>query len=661
MEESPTLCLNMIVKNESKIITRLLESVLSIIDCYCICDTGSTDNTIEIIYKYFASKNIPGKIVYEPFKNFAHNRNFAIKSCKGMSDYILLMDADMVLQIHHFNKSMLNLSNSFSIFQGHDNFYYKNCRIIKNDGLKKYVGVTHECLDSDNVYTIKKSDLFILDIGDGGCKQNKFERDIQLLTDGLVNEPNNCRYYFYLANSYRDIKEYQKAIEMYEKRIQYGGWEQEVWYSYYSIGTCYLKLNKNSDAIFAWLNGYNYFPRRIENLYEIVRYYRIIGKYKLSYHFYNLANNIKNENLDIDNYLFLHKHVYNYNLDYEFSLIACYNGIHNINDNIVSILNNSKNLSINSNLLSNLKYYKDILKPIQILNLDETKYFDINGENIKFYYSSSCLIHNSNNNGYLMNIRYVNYYINEKGSYIKHNNIISINRFVELDKELKIVNDKYFDNIFDNRRYIGIEDIRIFNSSSSSTNIKFIGTGYHKNNYIGIVEGEYNVDKSILEFKEIICGFKNSICEKNWVFTDYNGSTHVIYHWFPLQICKIDEETQQLNLIESKNMPNIFSIVYGSSCGFKYINNNQPELWFILHICSDEAFTYYYHMIAIFDENMNLLRYSAPLKFEGDSIEYSLSIVVEKDRVLINYSGWDRTTRIGIYDKQYIDSLIKYN
>jgi len=36
---TPTLCLNMIVKNESKIILRLLDSVLPIIDCYCICDT----------------------------------------------------------------------------------------------------------------------------------------------------------------------------------------------------------------------------------------------------------------------------------------------------------------------------------------------------------------------------------------------------------------------------------------------------------------------------------------------------------------------------------------------------------------------------------------------------------------------------------------------
>jgi glycosyltransferase involved in cell wall biosynthesis len=103
----PTLCLNMIVKNESKIILRLLESVLPIIDCYCICDTGSSDDTIEKVEYYFKSKNIPGKIISESFKDFAYNRNFALHACQGMSDYVILLDADMVLKINNFNKEEL--------------------------------------------------------------------------------------------------------------------------------------------------------------------------------------------------------------------------------------------------------------------------------------------------------------------------------------------------------------------------------------------------------------------------------------------------------------------------------------------------------------------------------------------------------------------------
>ena len=56
------IVLNMIVKNESKIIVRLLESIVDFIDGYCICDTGSTDDTIEKINTYFNDKNVKGYV-----------------------------------------------------------------------------------------------------------------------------------------------------------------------------------------------------------------------------------------------------------------------------------------------------------------------------------------------------------------------------------------------------------------------------------------------------------------------------------------------------------------------------------------------------------------------------------------------------------------------
>jgi hypothetical protein len=134
----------------------------------------------------------------------------------------------------------------------------------------------------------------------------------------------------------------------------------------------------------------------------------------------------------------------------------------------------------------------------------------------------------------------------------------------------------------------------------------------------------------------------------------------------------LNEETNIINVIKNIEMPKIFSHARGSSCGFKYtkqmLNNNgnisisyeENEIWFALHIVSYESPRHYYHMIAVFDENMQLLRYSAPFKFEGEPIEYCLSIVVENDRVLLNYSSWDRTTKIGVYDINYIESLLKY-
>jgi tetratricopeptide (TPR) repeat protein len=673
----------MIVKNESKIITRLFDSVISIIDCYCICDTGSTDNTVELIKTYFENKNIPGTIVTEPFKNFAYNRNFALKSAIGMSDYVLLMDADMILEIKNFNKENLQKFDSCYILQGNDNFYYQNMRIVKNNGLFSYIGVTHEYVSTpgnNKLLHITKEQLFITDYGDGGCKNDKFERDIKLLSDGIIDEPNNSeRYHFYLANSYHDTCNFEKAIETYEKRIKIGGWNQEIWYSYYRIGLCYKKMGKISDAIIAWMNAYDYLPVRVENLYEIINHYRHTSKSKLAEIFYNIAKESlnKNKHIDKDSFLFLHNDVYTYKLDYEFTIFASYIGINNINDQVVTVLNNCGDSLITNNLFSNMKFYKDILKSSQVINFGNSVSKNINNDNdnTMFYSSSASLINNPYENGYLMNVRYVNYLITENGSYLncdKH--IITQNKYINLTKDLKIINESFLEFNFEDRRYIGVEDVRIFYDNYSSKML-FIGTGYHKNNTIGIVSGEYNINENKLASIYEITPFCHSTCEKNWVFVDIKQSINVIYKWHPLQICKINQEKKSLELTETKEMPRFFSHVRGSTCGFSYIknttiagNNNdnisisicEKEIWFILHMVSYESPRHYYHIFAVFDESMNLLRYSAPFKFHTEPIEYCLGLVVEDERVLVTYSVWDRETKLGIYDKKYIDSIIKY-
>ena len=665
-EKAATICLNMIVKNESKIITRLFDSVLPIIDCYCICDTGSTDDTIELITTYFKSKNIPGKIVVEPFKNFSYNRNFALSSCLGMSDYVLLLDADMILEINNFDKTILNNYDVFYILQGCDSFYYQNVRIIRNSNLIKYIGVTHEYVDFpyNTTYSFQKKDLFIRDIGDGGSKQNKFERDVKLLLEGINQEPNNPRYYFYLANSYHDSGKYDEAINAYKKRIEIGGWREEVWYSYYRIGLCFQKLDKIDNAIIYWMLGYDYYPERIEGIYEIIKYYRIISKHKLCDMFYKVAKTILDKNLNRDNYLFLSYDVYSNKIYYEYTIFSCYLGIKNINNEVVIVLNNSKEQFEIDNLLSNLKFYKFILESKSKKFFDSSIMYDINSTPVKFNSSSSCLI--PYNDGYKMNIRFVNYIINENGSYLncdKH--IITINKFVELDKNFNILSEKWMEFEFKDRKYIGIEDIRIFNDNKSD-NLLFIGTGFHNNGQIGIVSGTYDTINLTLKHSEITKNLSNSYCEKNWVYVDFNFTTHIIYNWYPINIYKINYDTKQIDFITQRQTPSIFSKVRGSTCGFTYnkkvIGEDivNTEIWFVNHIVSYETPRHYYHIISVFDSNMNLLRYSAPFKFEGDPIEYCLSIIVEDDRVLINYSNWDRTTRIGIYDKKYIDSLLLY-
>jgi tetratricopeptide (TPR) repeat protein len=668
-EKKPTLCLNMIIKNESKIISRLLNSVLPIIDSYCICDTGSTDDSIQIIENFFSQHNIHGKIVNEPFVNFQHNRNIALKHAYGMSDYILLLDADMILDINNFKKEMLNNFDVIYILQGSSSFYYKNLRIIKNNNLFNYVGVTHEYISYPNdkgfqIVTLDKDILFIRDIGDGGSKKNKFERDIQLLLKGIEDEPNNIRYYFYLANSYYDLGQYENAIKYYEKRIELGNWPQEQWYSCYRIGLCYKNLDNIEQAINNWLHCYELYPKRVENFYEIMHHYRMTSQHKLAFLFYNISKNIiqllsKNEKND---FLFLHDDIYNYKLDFEFSIIAYYLGIKNINDEIIQILNYSNNDNITNNLLSNMKFYRNILKPINTINFSSKITYDINEETTLFVSSSSCLIRNNfdNHDGYIMNIRYVNYNITENGTYLncdKH--IITLNKYIKLTNNFKVIEEKLFDleNNMKNKRYIGIEDVKIFNNIKDN-NILFIGTSLHENGKLGLSNGIYDTNKNYLENKELSTSFSNKDCEKNWVYTYVNNEILIIYEWFPLKVCKLDNKLNTLNTyITNEKLPKIFKYARGSTCGFNYNN----ELWFITHLVDYSRPRNYYHMLVVLDEKFNLLRYSAPFNFEGEPIEYSLSIIVSDDDVIINYSTWDRTTKIAVYSKKYIDNLLVYN
>jgi len=135
----------------------------------------------------------------------------------------------------------------------------------------------------------------------------------------------------------------------------------------------------------------------------------------------------------------------------------------------------------------------------------------------------------------------------------------------------------------------------------------------------------------------------------------------MIYKWFPLQIRKVNNETGILENVEEKTMPWIFKYARGSSCGYSIHSEvYHSEVWFVVHIVSYEKPRYYYHLLVVFDQDLNLLRYSAPFKFEGECIEYCIGLVVEDNKIIIPYSTMDRTTKVAIYDKEYIESKMVY-
>lgn len=344
------ICLCMIVKNESKIIERCLNSARSIIDYISICDTGSSDRTPEIIQKWCEKNNVQGKVHYEPFKNFGYNRTKAVTLAQETypdSDYLLLLDADMILEVQpHFNKSTLD-KDQYLTMQYNDKIKYWLTRLLKTSLPWHSVGVTHEYWDLDrsklpsasllHIDTKGKLDTLIVnDQEDGGSKTDKFERDKRLLQEGIEdsNTPGYIkgRYMFYLAQTHMCLEEYEESILWYKKRVEVGGWIEESYYSLLQIGLCYERLaNISNDLVkkeeFTALSllylqkSWEYRPSRAEPLYHLARIHRLKSNNHLGFLYACRGKEIPFPDEDI---LFVDFHVYEYLFDYEISICANY-------------------------------------------------------------------------------------------------------------------------------------------------------------------------------------------------------------------------------------------------------------------------------------------------------------------------------------------------
>jgi glycosyltransferase involved in cell wall biosynthesis len=270
------LILILMIKNEEKILLRCLSSLKGIVDGYCILDTGSTDSSLTIARDFL--KDHRGCVTEEPWKNFGYNRTVSFdraqEFCKrdgwDLKDtYGLLIDADMVF-VNGTLKEMPLGAIGYKALQKNGNLEYMNARLLRMDYQWKCVGVTHEYWDGATE-ALGKEVCFIDDKNDGGCKADKFIRDRALLEEGLVNEPNNVRYTFYLAQTYSCLNMLEKSIEHYKKRIAQGGWFEEVWFSYYSIGELYKRMGDMIECEAWMLRAHAFRKERSEPVYKLAQ------------------------------------------------------------------------------------------------------------------------------------------------------------------------------------------------------------------------------------------------------------------------------------------------------------------------------------------------------------------------------------------------------
>lgn len=237
-ESKPTLGIVMIVKNESAVLAQCLESVKDA-DALFIADTGSTDNTIEVI----KNSNFNGNInIFMDFKwndSFADARNF-IKG-KATTDWLLSIDADEVLDeggIAEIKKiiayaSPNELTVNIQLKSNRDSYHVP--RLFRNDPRVEWVGSIHETV---NHLALNNHSVGIT-YGSSPAHALDPDRNIRILEKSYEREPKNTRTLYYLGREYAYRQEWVKAEKILEERVSEDGYLAEKADAYFILAFCY--------------------------------------------------------------------------------------------------------------------------------------------------------------------------------------------------------------------------------------------------------------------------------------------------------------------------------------------------------------------------------------------------------------------------------------
>jgi len=322
-----TICLNMIVKDEARVIRRCLDSVRPFVDYWVIVDTGSSDGTQDLIRDYL--KDLPGELIERPWVDFALNRTEALLFAREKADYVLVIDADETLESEPgFVMPPLELE-AYNLEVRYGGCTYLRKAIVSCRLAWRYEGVLHEYICCD----IPHREGFVAGLrtiphpdGARAHDPTTYRRDALVLERALITEPDNARYVFYLAQSYRDAGDHELAVRHYRRRADMGGWSEEVWYSLYQVAILHEQMQKPwPEVMQAYLAAYECKSDRAGPLYRIGMHFQARGEYRTAHLFFARAMQIPVPSIDR---LFVEATVYSFLLPIEYAVTSYYVGDH---------------------------------------------------------------------------------------------------------------------------------------------------------------------------------------------------------------------------------------------------------------------------------------------------------------------------------------------
>jgi len=337
------IVISQIVKDEAHcILTSLNSAIKNICDMVVYVDTGSTDNTKEIILNWGKENNIPAYVFDKPFDNFENCRNHAMEMARQMIDkhgwkreetWTMWLDADetAVIDPKVFNKEKMDkdlyMANTFI-----GNMKYTRNTFGRTSKPFKFYGPVHEfiiCEDPNITSALLEGywvDVKMIGASWKGNIADKYKKHASILEDYIDNKDRNSRWVFYTAQSYHDSatlpdnreeneERLRRSIKYYRERVnRLDGYEEERFYSQFRIGTIMTALEMPwQETHQELMKAYAMDPRRAEPIKAIIDHYLMTQEWHLAYIYTKFAvTTLHNNNPYPSALLFVDEALYNW-------------------------------------------------------------------------------------------------------------------------------------------------------------------------------------------------------------------------------------------------------------------------------------------------------------------------------------------------------------
>ena len=599
----------LMVRNEGRILKRCVESLKAVADTILVVDTGSTDDTVA------QARELGCAVREHEWKDFGHNRTRSFHEALAYGPgWALVVDADMKLVVDapKLRELLKDCKDAgLTMMQKQSPLEYRNVRLMNLSEDWRCKGVTHEywTCRHGTAGEVPRDIAYIDDVGDGGCKADKFERDERLLEEGLLEEPENERYYFYMANTLACQGKTAEAAEYYRQRIQAGGWQEEVWYSMYQLA----KLAPDILEAETWVQKALLVTDRTEALLWLIEALRQHGQFFKAWHYLLVAAAMAPPG---EGRLFLEADAPE-RLGFERSILHYYvspDRDEGMRTSIAALCG-----PYEAQVRNNLRFYARRL---------EGDTYRVCPEAPPGFVASSIAVNEHD----LANCRCVGYAILEDGSYqVPDGKVVTRNfmshytfhsrrftGFVEVVPRKPKTRESFI---------CGLEDIRLCGDTFTATQQEW---SYCEQNRM--VLGRY----PDLQF-EVLRGPTERPCEKNWL--PLPGG-EVLYEWSPLTVCS--EVEGALVVRKTHSTPAWWRHLRGSAPPFRAGSRTLA----LAHLVSEsQPRTYLSVLVELEPGTWRPLAASLPFYFFGQ-IEYCLSAQCVAGEVHFFVSHWDRESYV---------------